>query len=276
MRERERPQDLPVVVVWVLVAANALIWIALAGSFRDGAAWAGSAYAAMVMDSGAFLRGEVWRPFTALWLHQPGTLWHVGMNLLLLVWFGRGVEREIGRRRFSLLYLIAGLACTLSIVPWSALVDRPLVGLGASGAVYGVMAYAAVRHPRAPIALFGVIRIPLALFVGGLLVASDLLRIASSALDGSGAAGHIAGALAGAALAWWRGHAWSLPSVRRAPTEQREGAPVPDQRSEDRLRVDALLEKIHAGGMESLSAAEQDFLKRASARLRRDRGSVEP
>ena len=52
--------------------------------------------------------GEWYRLITAAFLHY-GPI-HLGMNMLALWWLGQPVEAALGRARFALIYLVAGLA----------------------------------------------------------------------------------------------------------------------------------------------------------------------
>lgn len=82
---------------------------------------------------------------SALFLHDPGNAWHVGGNVVALGLFGALVERELGSLRFLALYLLGGLAGAalhLVVDPSSTV---PLVGC--SGAIFGLLAMAAVLRP---------------------------------------------------------------------------------------------------------------------------------
>src|SRR5206468_8159847 len=52
--------------------------------------------------------GDWWRLFTAAFLHYGPV--HLAMNMLALWWLGQPVEAALGRARFLLLYIVAGLA----------------------------------------------------------------------------------------------------------------------------------------------------------------------
>jgi membrane associated rhomboid family serine protease len=76
---------------------------------------------------------EPWRLLSHTWLHFD--LEHLLMNLLSLVLFGWPLERAIGWRRLWLLYACAGAAgCVLA-----ALLQRPVLMAGASGAIFGLL-----------------------------------------------------------------------------------------------------------------------------------------
>ena len=82
---------------------------------------------------------------TSMFLHAD--ILHIAGNMLFLWVFGNNVEDAMGRGRFVLFYLLAGLA---AVYAQSAL-DASSTGttIGASGAVAGVLGAYAVLHPRA-------------------------------------------------------------------------------------------------------------------------------
>jgi membrane associated rhomboid family serine protease len=97
------------------------------------------------------VQGEYYRAFTAMWLHA--NFLHIFFNMIALLIVGPAVEVLLGKLRFLALYLIAGLGGSV----FSYLLSQPnVIGIGASGAIMGVLgAYvvlAARRHlPMAPV-----------------------------------------------------------------------------------------------------------------------------
>lgn len=83
--------------------------------------------------------------FTSMFMH--GGLLHIGFNLLFLWIFGNNVEDAMGRGRFLVFYLLAGVAAVYaqSLLDPSSTVPT----IGASGAVAGVLGAYAVLLPRA-------------------------------------------------------------------------------------------------------------------------------
>jgi membrane associated rhomboid family serine protease len=84
--------------------------------------------------------------FTSLFLHDPGTLVHLGGNMAFLALFGTLVERALGSVRFAALYVVAGVVGGLTHVLVAPGSVDPLVG--ASGAIFGVLAVAGALYPR--------------------------------------------------------------------------------------------------------------------------------
>lgn len=121
-------------VLWLIVAANVLIWIATAvqgGNVMQNPvdkllAWGGNA-------ASEVQRGEWWRLLSATFLH--GGLMHLAMNMIGLISAGVAVERIYGHRLFLLVYVGSGLFGSALSLHFSA---QSAVSVGASGAVFGV------------------------------------------------------------------------------------------------------------------------------------------
>jgi membrane associated rhomboid family serine protease len=82
---------------------------------------------------------------TSMFMH--GGILHIAGNMLFLWIFGNNIEDSMGRLRFLLFYLLAGLVAVYS----QALLDTSATvpTIGASGAVAGVLGGYALLHPRA-------------------------------------------------------------------------------------------------------------------------------
>lgn len=121
-------------------------------------------------------------PFMSKWfLHLPGSkqnitlltscfshqeFFHFALNMVGLWSFGRVVHDTLGREQFLAMYLSAGIgANVVSHVASLALrQSRPLLpSLGASGAIYGLVASTAVLHPNSSISLIFLPMIPIKL-----------------------------------------------------------------------------------------------------------------
>jgi membrane associated rhomboid family serine protease len=121
-------------------------------------------------------------PFTAMFMH--GGLLHLGGNMLFLWIFGNNVEDCMGRVRFLVFYILAGLAALALQVAIDPSSTVPT--LGASGAIAGVLGGYILLWPRARvltvifiIIFFTLIEIP-AVFVLGFWF---LQQVAFGALD---------------------------------------------------------------------------------------------
>jgi rhomboid protease GluP len=76
--------------------------------------------------------GEWWRMVAAIFLH--GGIIHIAFNLYALYSFGRIAERLYGAWTFSAIYLLSGIAGSTG-----TLLRKPVVGVGASGAIFGII-----------------------------------------------------------------------------------------------------------------------------------------
>ena len=112
--------------------------------------------------------------FTAMFLH--GSWLHIGGNMLFLWIFGNNVEDAMGRVRFLLWYLAAGLAATalqtFVTLHYSTTAGASIPNVGASGAIAGVLGAYLVLLPNARVltAFFVILiflrEIPAVLFLG--------------------------------------------------------------------------------------------------------------
>ncbi len=166
--------------------------------------------------------------FTSMFMHA-GWL-HILGNMLFLWVFGDNVEDALGHVRYLVFYLIVGLAAAATQIAFS--MDSLVPGIGASGAIAGVMGAYLVMFPRARIAVF----MPLFFFLGapyipaaaliGIWFMMQLFTGVASLGQAAGDAGiawwaHIGGFLAGLLLVslfragrgprrryYWRGRSW--------------------------------------------------------------------
>ena len=219
-----------------------------------------------------------WGPFTYMFLH--GGLMHLAMNMIVLFFFGPPLESRWGGNEFLRFYLICGLGgVALSYVFLPAWV------VGASAATYGVMLAFAMNWPNIPIYIWGIFPVPAKYLIGFLSVLS--LMSAVQGAEGSGVAhfAHLGGLITGFIYlkADWR-PAKKLGGLRRAATKKRRLAIVPrDEGDEEHARaapkrlredaalydrVDAVLDKISAEGMSSLTPAELKLLDEVSKKHR--------
>lgn len=80
----------------------------------------------------AIAAGEIWRLFTATFLHA--SVIHIGFNGFALYSLGADIERAYGTRRFAAVYLAGGLMGSLV-----SYLLQPNPSVGASGAIFGLM-----------------------------------------------------------------------------------------------------------------------------------------
>lgn len=255
-------------VIWWIIGINVLIWVFAAGAMRSRGPDGAFFYETFTLKPDRVIGGgQIWRPFTAFWMHSYQTVTHVLFNMLLLFFLGRPVEARLGARGFLRLYLACGLASTVFLVLFFLATQRPFVALGASGAVYGVLTWLATLEPRRVVLLFGIFPMPLWALVGVLMVGSEVAGLGDPRRPMEPMLGHLAGAACGFLFARF-GRTFAIPASPPASRPQRPAQPTPRRQADPdvRARVDALLKKIHDEGISALSEEEKRFLQEASQR----------
>jgi len=87
----------------------------------------------LLQDNSAVWRGAVWMLFTAMFLHA--NIAHLGGNLIFLLIFGTSLEEQTSRGIWLTIYFMSGLVGNLFFL----LLGGDAVGLGASGAIWGLL-----------------------------------------------------------------------------------------------------------------------------------------
>ncbi|MDA4121129.1 MAG: rhomboid family intramembrane serine protease [Thaumarchaeota archaeon] len=143
-------------------------------------------------------------PFTSMFLHA-GYLHLVG-NMLFLFVFGGNIEARFGRIKFLASYLACGLAGGLAMILTSSVggsINAYIPGVGASGAISGVMAAYLVLYPNSRIiSIIGYFILPVRAFwfIGGWFLLQVLFQ-AGGIDTGVAYAAHIGGFMLGLGLA---------------------------------------------------------------------------
>lgn len=202
---------------------------------------------------------RVWQFITYSFLHDTGNLLHILFNMFMLWMFGGEVERALGRRRFLILYFAAAFAGGVCMIP----MYRGSV-VGASAAVFGVMAVYARLYPYRRLLVWGVFPVRARTLVL-VLVGLDLLLAIQGSDSGTAHLAHVGGF----ALGWFFFRLErSFERFRR--TRDIKGADRAErQDAEVRQKVDELLGKVGREGLGSLTEREREFLSRSSGRFRR-------
>ena len=134
VRTRFALSQRPRLVTNILIGINVAIYVVLAilsqNPFNisvDVLANAGAQINSLVAQ------GQIWRIFTAMFLHFSIT--HIGLNMLSLFFVGSAVEVMYGKWRYLLIYLASGIVggiVTFFVMPPNT------IAVGASGAIFGV------------------------------------------------------------------------------------------------------------------------------------------
>jgi membrane associated rhomboid family serine protease len=141
--------------------------------------------------------------FTSMFMHA-GWL-HLGGNMLYLWIFGDNVEDRFGHTKFTIFYLLCGLAATFAQLAFSLKSNVP--NLGASGAIAGVLGAYLLLFPQGKVRVLQgaqVIQVPALIVIGIWIVLqffSGLGSIANAGQTGGVAyMAHIGGFVAGFVL----------------------------------------------------------------------------
>ncbi|MBW3556342.1 MAG: rhomboid family intramembrane serine protease [Actinobacteria bacterium] len=166
-----------------LVALNLSVFVltaATGGALGRG----GDLQASLALSGPTVAAGEWWRLVTSGFVHYG--LLHVAFNMLVLYRFGEMLEAFLGRLRMLGLYLASLLAGSLGAV----LISPMALTAGASGAVFGLVAAAAIglRQRGVDVWQSGV----------GPLIAVNL--VLTFAVPGISIGGHVGGLVGGAVV----------------------------------------------------------------------------
>lgn len=179
----------PILVTKALIAINIVVylWVISGRDVMTGGGFINSREFDLGLSKIFIDNGEWYRIVTSGFLHF--TIFHIAMNMLLLWQLGQLLEPALDRWRFALLYFSAmfgGAAGALLLQP------DGLTG-GASGAVFGLMAAAAVAFQQRGIN-------PMQTGIGALLIINLLITFI---IPGISVGGHLGGALTGAGVAYF-------------------------------------------------------------------------
>jgi membrane associated rhomboid family serine protease len=260
-------------------AANMLLLGRLSDSGSgDGGHWFAFAWTTLLDGYGLGSLRVVSYQFT----HSFRDPMHLLMNLLVLWFFGPMAEQRLGRAGTLRLYLWGGFAGALghlAIASVQGMTHVPLVG--ASGACYAFLLYAACLAPHStvllvfvPVPLWG-----LAALLLGLGVYHTFVDLSTGFAGGVSHGAHLGGALLGFVACRRQ---WFVDWLDGAG---RSRGPGPIARCFERLRerrrarrvkaaaaseqqLDTILAKVKAEGLSALRPDERRVLERISAKAR--------
>lgn len=229
----------------------------------------GFIYGWLPFNSNLVLHGQVWRTVT-YGLVNPPSLQFL-FDMLMIGWFGRDVERSLGRKTF--LWLYAGIYLVTPLLFTVIGTWLPFSLAGATGAFALFIAFATL-YPEA-LMMFNVLAKWAALALVGIFTLIALNERAWASLVALWAT-------CGFAFAFVRHHqgAFELPKLnifRRQPKlrvlpdlpakSSAPSAPARTPQSATMAEVDALLDKIAKTGFASLTSKERAKLESARAEM---------
>ena len=186
-------------ITYVLVALNVLFFfVELSGGDAFIMKWAFVPSRFLANPS-----GDSPTLFTSMFMH--GGWLHLGGNMLYLWIFGDNVEDRFGHIKFTVFYLLCGLAATVAQLAFTLGSNVP--NLGASGAIAGVLGAYILLFPQGSVKVLQgqqVIQVPALIVIGIWIILqffSGIGSIANTAQTGGVAyMAHIGGFLAGFVL----------------------------------------------------------------------------
>ena len=144
--------------------------------------------------------GMFWQFFSYMFLH--GSFFHIAINMFVLMIFAPRVEEIVGRTRFLILYFASGIVSGMFYLLLTGTGSQILM-LGASGAVYAIVAAFAILYPKEVIFVY-FMPLPAAVVLV-LLVLMESFFGFFNLQAGVANFGHLGGLIAGAALMlYWK------------------------------------------------------------------------
>lgn len=191
-----------------IIIANVLVWIVqlIAYPLFDEI---------FALNPGLALSGHVYQFLTYMFLHATyvqgvyGPMIypaHIAINMLVFAIFGFPLEQALGTRRFAIVYFVSGVGSALFYIAVMAgllgMIETSLIG--ASGAVFGVLAAYAFKYPKSWVYFFGLVPMPAAVMIVFLLVEETLFGF-MGLQPGVANFGHVGGILSGLLImAYWK------------------------------------------------------------------------
>ena len=235
--------------------------------------------------------GWAWQLLTFQFLHA--NVMHIVMNLICFWWLGHFAENVLGKKRFMLALFGCGVAGGL-LQGILMLIFPGVYGLevvGASAGVSGLLAIFALLEKETEIRFYMILPMPAIALLwiwGGI---SLFFTVVPTAFRSGGVANaaHLGGILAGIAwvkLGWhhdyvklpWEAWAERFANMRARSKSVKAGKPVvvgrpdrpaavPGSDEATSEEVDAVLDKISARGINSLTARERAILEAARKKM---------
>jgi membrane associated rhomboid family serine protease len=233
-------------------------------------------YTYFALSNEGLAHGYVWQLLTYQFMHS-GFL-HLFFNGWAIYTFGLALESDLGAKRYAALMLASGVIGGVVQSAAGVLSPSHFGGnvVGASACAFGLVAAFAALYPTRELTMLVFFVIPVTLAARMLLIISAVLAVLAIGLTLITSTGNVAHAahLGGMAMGWlfvrmdWRRF---MPrekeavrvSERQPKLQVLETPPAKSLEGE----VDAILDKISAHGMKSLTAREREILEAARKKL---------
>ena len=232
-----------------------------------------------VLSNEGLRHGFVWQLLTYQFMHAGWV--HLILNSCAIYSFGIPLERMLGERKFIALMLssgiVGGICQSFAAFIWPLYFSGGVVG--ASASAFGLVATFALLWPEQELTMYVLYFIPVNLraktllyVLGGLALAGfSFPGLAGKLLGPVAHVAHLGGMFTGIFFVekiirgnWFQRDPYAAEDRRIKRAAAGKTAPVDLSMQE----VDAILDKISAKGIGSLSARERDLLESARKRMR--------
>lgn len=230
LQRRQLTMQKPPPVVLRLMVINIVVWALFALLINSfGSRDAADAYKALWLEADKTVFGlRLWQVGTYAFLHDLQGISHILFNALALYFLGTPLAARWGGRPFLKFYLLSALGAGV----FSAAIGLLLPGLfgnpvvGASGAIFALLAAFSMLFPTAEILLFFVLPVKARLVIW-IAIAIDVVLFATMPRYDVAIHTHMGGALMGWLLVtgnWHPGRAWRRFKRWRGGRSSRGGA----------------------------------------------------
>ncbi|MBX0321682.1 rhomboid family intramembrane serine protease [Halomicroarcula sp. F13] len=164
----------------------------------------------------------VWTWVTSVFAHSPRGFYHILGNGIIIYFFGRIVEQQMGSKRFTVFFLVSGMLAGLGQIALQVVQGTGAYGvLGASGAALAILAFLTVLNPSLRVYLYFLIPVPIWAITGFYVLFSILGSLSPGSVGLLG--GNIAHTahLIGLAIGLWYGR--KFKSEMRVPSQLQFG-----------------------------------------------------
>ena len=269
----------PVSALMLIMVANVVVFTIQAMSeSRVAGVDSDKVTQALSLVSTDVRNGELWRLFTYMFVH--GDFFHIFFNMWGLYIFGSMLESRIGAARFFNLYVISGLcgAGLWMLSNW----DSSIPCIGASGAVFGIIVATAMFFPDMRIMLL-LPPIPMKLKTFAIVFAIlEVFFELSGTQRGVAHLAHLGGFLGGYLYIkmLYKNEVWDIFSFLKSKGAKKEKGmysmnnPPPGWNVTDKVsqaELDRILDKMSLSGINSLSEAEMETLRKAREQMRSEK-----
>lgn len=204
---------------------------------------------------------RLYQPITYMFLH--GGFGHVFFNMFVLWMFGTEIEFAWSSKVFGRFYLLAGLSgaiLTLIVYP-----SQAIPTIGASAAIYGVLIAYWMLFPNRMLYIYFILPVKVKWAIPGMMLIGFLF-------SGGGVAhmAHLGGIMFAFIYMKSDRKLFSLKSKIKNLRYKRQEVKLEKNRQQAAdimKKVDAILDKINAEGIQNLTKEERDFLEQASKDL---------